>query len=238
MTKEKTISNEIYFNLTQPFACGYLDNEQEQLLTLNENDANIILYDRLLNVGFRRSGGTIYKPHCPNCNKCQPIRIPVADFKQSKRQKRTYKKNHTLTWKFVAKAKECYYPLYEKYINLRHQDGSMYPASLEQYQSFLLDFKIPPYFIEVYSEKQLIAVSVTDLLPNSLSAVYSFFDPDFEKMSLGSYLILLQIELAKQLDKQYVYLGYQIDNNRKMNYKTSYRPYEKLTESGWQRQDS
>ncbi|WP_133407114.1 arginyltransferase [Parashewanella tropica] len=225
--------NAIYLGLTQAFPCSYLDDKQEQLLTLTDTVVEAGLYERMLGLGFRRSGNAIYKPHCPSCSACQSIRIPAIDFKPSRRQKRTLKQNHQFTWRHTTQINSDYYPLYEKYINKRHQDGSMYPASQEQFDQFLLCDWLNDNYIEVYDEKRLIGVAVIDVLSKNISAIYSFFDPEYHKHSLGSHMILLTIELAKQLNKDYVYLGYQIDACRKMNYKTKYQPYQLLTDAGW-----
>lgn len=200
---------------------------------LQEESIDIDLFEQLLALGFRRSGGTIYKPQCPNCTACQPIRIPSANFTPSRRQKRTLKNNRDLVWKIIGKQAQYHYTLYESYINQRHCDGPMYPASEEQYQHFIGSGWLDPVFIELWSNDKLVGVAVTDILPNSLSAIYSFFAPDEHKRSLGSLLILIQCRLAKLMQKDFVYLGYQIDESRKMNYKKDYTPYQILTESGW-----
>ena len=224
----------ISIGISQIFPCSYLNGQQEQLLIIQEQTLDGHLFERLLALGFRRSGNAIYKPRCPRCNACQPIRVPSALFQLSKRQKRTLAKNRDLHWRITSEPNEQQYALYERYINQRHQDGPMYPATQSQYDHFLECHWLPPQFIEVYQGEKLLAVAVTDVLPNSLSAIYTYFDPDEEQRSLGSMLILIQCRLAKLMSKQFVYLGYQIDENRKMSYKRLYRPYQILTENGWQ----
>ncbi len=227
-------SQPISVGITKSFPCSYIETELEQLLVLQEGDIDLVLFEQLLALGFRRSGGTIYKPQCPHCNACLPIRIPSFLFKPSRRQKRTLKNNQDIIWKIVEKQAEYHYELYETYINIRHKDGPMYPASREQYQHFIGSGWLDPIFIELWNKDTLIGVAVTDILPNSLSAIYSFFAPDEHKRSLGSLLILLQCRLAKLMRKEYIYLGFQIDASRKMNYKRDYTPYQILTSSGWQ----
>jgi leucyl-tRNA---protein transferase len=224
--------------ISQTFACSYISGQQEQLLIIQEETLDPLFFERLLALGFRRSGNAIYKPRCPSCNACQPIRLPVAEFQLSKRQKRTLKNNQDLHWRLVNTPHDGQYALYQKYINMRHADGPMYPATEAQYEHFLACHWLPPSFIEVYQDDKLLAVAVTDVLPQSLSAIYTFFDPEEERRSLGALLILIQCRLAKLMGKQYLYLGYQIDENRKMNYKRLYRPYQILTENGWQAGDS
>ena len=220
--------------LTQTFPCSYLDDQQEQLLVIKEPLMQPALFERLLAMGFRRSGSMIYKPRCPHCQACQPIRIPVKQFTPSKRQKRTLAKNRDITVAIAHEFRDEHYALYERYINARHFDGPMYPPSLEQYQGFVGCDWMQPGLLELYLDNRLIGVAVTDWMQYSLSAVYSFFDPDLSERSLGSFMILQQCKLAAEQNKPFLYLGYQIDDNRKMSYKRLYRPYEILTASGWQ----
>ncbi|MDI5835402.1 arginyltransferase [Shewanella xiamenensis] len=224
----------IAIGISQIFPCSYLDGQQEQLLVIQEETLDPILFERLLAIGFRRSGSAIYKPRCPRCSACQPIRLPIKEFTPSKRQKRTLAQNRDLTWRITSEHTEAQYALYEKYIRERHFDGPMFPPSKTQYEQFLFCYWLPPTFIEVYDGNRLVAVAVTDTLPNSLSAIYSYFDPDEERRSLGVLLILLQCRLAKMQGKDFLYLGYQIDANRKMSYKRLYRPYQILTPQGWE----
>ncbi|MCG9731694.1 arginyltransferase [Shewanella sp. Isolate13] len=218
---------------TKVFPCSYLDNQQEQLLVLQEDVIDPSLFEQLLALGFRRSGSMIYKPQCPLCSACLPIRLDMDEFKLSKRQKRTLKNNQDLSWKIVDHKTPQQYELYERYVNTRHGDGPMYPATPEQYDSFATAAWIQPLFIELSLDGELVGVAVTDVLPHSLSAIYSYFAPELHKRSLGSLLILLQTQIAKIMKKQYLYLGYQIDESRKMNYKRDYRPHQILTHSGW-----
>ncbi|NKF51518.1 arginyltransferase [Shewanella sp. WXL01] len=222
--------------LTNTFDCNYIPGNQERLLVIQEQQLNDHLFEQLLGMGFRRNGNSIYKPHCPACQQCQSIRVPIAEFSPSKRQKRTLKQNVDIQWQLSHQHAEGHFELYERYINARHSDGPMFPPSREQFNEFLICDWLEPTFIELFHQDKLIGVAVTDLMPNSLSAIYSYFDPDYSKRSLGSLMILLQCELAKVLGKRYLYLGYQIDENAKMNYKRLYRPYQILTAQGWQQQ--
>lgn len=225
--------NTIAIGLTQPFSCSYIPSKQEQLIVLQEEYIELSLFEHLLSLGFRRSADKIYRPQCPNCQSCIPIRVPITDFSLSKRQKRTLKNNQDTYWTLRENQQDNYYPLYAEYINTRHHDGSMFPATPEQYLSFIQANWIKPLFIELWLERELIGIAITDELPSSLSATYSFFSPKFPKRSLGVLLILLQCQLAKQMGKEYLYLGYQVDSSPKMNYKRLYRPYQILTDLGW-----
>lgn len=183
--------------------------------------------------GFRRSGEQIYRPNCPACQACQSIRIPVADFRPSKSQKRVLSRNKQLTTQISRYHKDEYYDLYESYINNRHSDGGMYPASPEQYQQFLFCSWMEPMFIEFRLENKLLMVAVVDDMQTSLSALYTFFEPEYQHNSPGTFAILEQIHRAKEMEKEFVYLGYQIDACQKMNYKTNFYPHQRLFRDGW-----
>jgi arginine-tRNA-protein transferase len=228
------------FGISTPFTCSYLPEQDEQLLVLmSDTEPTIAEYELLISNGFRRSGKQVYRPHCELCNACESIRLPVDIFKASKSQKRIIKRNQDLTILISNSDKPEYYPLYESYINQRHTDGSMYPATKEQYQGFILSPWNNALFIEIYAtdehaNDELIGVAVTDNLTSSLSALYTFFKPDQQQRSLGSFAILQQIELAKSLDKPFLYLGYQIDTCQKMSYKQNFLPHERFFDDKWQ----
>ncbi|AXR06841.1 arginyltransferase [Salinimonas sediminis] len=231
------------FGITQTFNCSYLEDEHEQLLVYAEKDQDFSWrYGQLIQAGFRRSGEQIYRPHCPACTACQSIRVLVTQYAPSKSQRRLIKRNRHLTTRLSSQPGEAYYPLYERYIIQRHADGTMYPPSRQQFDSFIMCAWKKPVFIEAYDGETLIAVAVTDDIDNgsdhqAFSALYTFFDPDPGYHSLGSWMIIQQIEHARQSGKTYLYLGYQIDNCNKMNYKRKFAPNERFLQNKWQSSD-
>ncbi len=225
------------FGLTSEFPCSYLADKQERLLVaVDKNLQSPDGYAFLMSQGFRRGGDQIYRPHCLNCYACRSLRVLVEQFKPSKSQQRVLKKNNHFSTQIATQVATNYYSLYENYINTIHCDGAMYPATKAQFQSFLLsDYTLAKQlFLEIWHENKLISVAVTDELPNALSAVYTFYHPDYKKSALGVFSILAQLKLSQQLGKRYLYLGYQIDECQKMNYKNRYFPYEIFQENNWQ----
>ncbi len=222
------------FGLTQPFPCSYLPEKYEQLLVfVTDEPNNQRAYDKLIRAGFRRSGEQIYRPQCLQCQSCHSIRIPVEDFCPSKSQKRILKRNRGLEVRLSQSESSEYYPLYERYINGRHSDGSMYPASRQQYDSFIHASWSRVLFMEITQNDNLVGVAVMDKVENALSALYTFFHPELADQSIGTYSILQQIQLAKTLGKDYLYLGYQIDECKKMNYKAKFFPHERFFNNSW-----
>jgi arginyl-tRNA--protein-N-Asp/Glu arginylyltransferase len=221
--------------ITQSFPCNYLPNQQERLLIATDKRLqNGEHYSWLMAQGFRRSGDQIYRPHCELCSACKSLRVLVKEFCLSKSQKRNIKKNNQFIIKISKEKKESYYSLYEKYINTLHKDGSMFPATIEQYKSFISCTVTEQLYLEIWHDNQLVSVAVTDVLKDALSAVYTFYHPDYNRHGLGVFSILSQQSLAKDMGKKYLYLGYQIDDCKKMNYKNRYYPHQVLIENSWQ----
>jgi len=223
------------FYATQAHPCSYLPTEQATTLFLDPSqpmDAQV--YAELSEVGFRRSGDHLYRPHCQNCSACVPARLPAADFTPNRQQRRIRSRNADLQVQAARPTfSEEYYDLYARYIEQRHADGDMYPPNREQFSTFLVRDLPFSRFYEFRLNGRLLAVAVTDVLPNGLSAVYTFYDPDEEHRSLGRYAILWQIDETARLGLHALYLGYWIKNCRKMNYKTQYRPIELFVNQRW-----
>lgn len=193
-------------------------------------------YSQLIARGFRRSGKFFYRPHCPACDECVPLRIPVDKFQQRRVHTRILKKNQNVVAKIVPRGfLEEHYQLYRLYITTRHSGGGMDKPDVDSYISFLCDSCVETAFIEFRLGGRLIAVAVTDWLDHGLSSVYTFFDPRLHKHSLGVYCILWQIAEARRRNLPFVYLGYWIKHSNKMNYKIQYRPAEIFRNDRWSR---
>lgn len=223
------------FYLTPEHPCSYLAGREAQTLFLDPRDTiNAPLYQALTEHGFRRSGGHLYRPHCQNCQACVPARIPVDRFEPRRSQRRVLARNDDLTVRVEpAIFSQRYFGLYARYIHGRHADGDMYPPTTDQFRSFLLSQWSNSVFLCSYLDDELIAVAVSDQQPAGLSAIYTFFDPDFAGRSLGTWSILQQIALCQRTDSPYLYLGYWIRESSKMRYKVDYRPVELLVDGRW-----
>ncbi|MFT6734597.1 MAG: arginyl-tRNA--protein-N-Asp/Glu arginylyltransferase [Polaribacter sp.] len=233
--KNKPIT--LSFFVTPPHECAYGKDQQASTLFLTpEIKPQEGFYQLLIEKGFRRSGDHIYRPHCEGCKECISVRLNVNDFLPNKQQKRCGKKGKRFTQRVSpAIYDEAHYLLYEKYIETRHKDGDMYPPSVAQYKDFLFcDWMNTQYldFIEPTTGK-LIACCVFDELKTGLSAIYTFFDPEYSKFSPGRLAVLSLINKAKYDKLQYVYLGYWINSCQKMSYKGEYRPIECFSNQNW-----
>lgn len=226
---------QLHFYQTAGHPCSYLPGQEARTVFL---DPAVPIskdnYSALVTAGFRRSGAHLYRPACDTCQACLSARVKVRAFAQNKRFKRVWRRNQDLHSRAIKHldAPE-FYDLYSRYINARHVDGDMHPPSQEQYRAFIETKTETTHFYAFYAQQTLLAVSVVDELDHGLSAMYTFFDPEQRSRSLGSYVILWQIEKARRLNLPYVYLGYWIKQCDKMRYKTDYRPLELFTGRSW-----
>ena len=224
------------FFQTPDHECNYLPEQEASTVFVDPSASlNGIVYAQLALIGFRRSGRYIYRPRCKSCNACVPIRITANDFIANRSQKRTLRKNRDLTIHICdSQFQDEHYRLYERYLLSRHQNGGMDDTSPDKYKSFLTCDWIDTRFIEFRLNGKLVAVAVTDFMQDGLSALYTFFDPDLKDRSLGTFAILWQIEAAQRFNKQWVYLGYWVEESTKMSYKTRFKPYEIFSNGFWQ----
>jgi len=221
---------------TAPHPCSYFDDREAQTLFVDPACAvGSPLYTRLSQAGFRRSGSHYYRPNCDGCNACIASRVPVADFSLSRNQRRQIARNKDLDYYWRESLDAGAYPLYERYINERHRDGDMYPASREQFDSFIADSRQDTTYLHIYHQRQLLAVSVCDQMGDGLSAIYTFYAPEAQRRSLGKLAVLHMIETCRQRQLPYLYLGYWIRDCQKMRYKIDYRPLELLMSQRWVR---
>ncbi len=226
---------ELQFYATPEHPCSYLSNRQAKTLFVDPKaELDQTGYSVLSDLGFRRSGPHVYRPHCNGCNACISARIPVDTFTRSRNQNRVMRSNQDLKLRITRPLySDEIYSLYERYINHRHADGDMYPPSPEQFESFLVKTEQDTCFYQFSTDKELVAVAVVDRLDQGLSAIYTFFAPEHEHRSLGRYAILRQIAVTRELGLPFLYLGYWIKGCQKMDYKIEYRPIQLLLDGHW-----
>lgn len=229
----------LQFFRSSPAPCPYLPGRIERKLfaRLSAGEA-ASTNSKLSQAGFRRSHDIIYKPACPGCMACVPVRVGVQGFAPSDNLKRIA----TRTASLAVTAKPCLptreqFDLFLSYEDSRHNDSDMARMSYDDYTAMLLEGQADTILLELRTaENELLGVMIADRLSDGYSAVYSFFScaPEWKKASLGSALILRLIEQAKQDGLGYVYLGYWVQHSRKMAYKARFKPLEALGPNGWQ----
>lgn len=228
---------ELQFYLSSAYPCSYLPDRMARSLVATPNElVDTAVYSGLIRLGFRRSGVHNYRPQCSQCQACVPVRLVVNEFRPGRTQRRAWKDHSGLTAAIRDLRYDAeHHALYLRYQSSRHTGGGMDQDDREQFERFLLQSHVDTHLIEFRDGDALRMVSVIDSVRDGLSSVYTFYDPDLPRASFGTYNILWQAELCRQLELPYLYLGYWIEQSRKMAYKINYQPLERLVESRWQR---
>jgi leucyl-tRNA---protein transferase len=230
------------FYVTAPQPCPYLDGRMERkLFTALQGDQAQRLNDTLSKQGFRRSQNVLYRPSCAECSACLSARIRVADFKPSRTQRKILKANQHLKRNATSPwATEDQYNLFRRYLDARHADGGMADMDVFEFAAMVEETPIKSRVIEYtrpaakgMRNAPLTVVSLTDVFDDGLSMVYSFYDPDFTELSLGTFAILDHINIAREAGLPYVYLGYWVPGSRKMGYKAGFSALEIFKGGEW-----
>ncbi|WP_354071255.1 arginyltransferase [Caulobacter sp. 1776] len=234
-------TRQLRFFLTAPTPCPYLPGREERKvfahLPLSDGPT---VNDSLTQVGFRRSQNIAYRPACETCRACQSARAPAADYVLSRSERKVLNRNDDLKRHLVeAEATLEQFELLRRYLLARHADGGMAEMTWPDYVAMVEDTAVRTHLIEYRTKSQdrgpgdLIACVLVDVLADGLSLVYSFYNPDLIKRSLGSFIILDHIVQAQQSNQPYVYLGYWVPGSEKMAYKARFSPLEILKPGGW-----
>lgn len=228
------------FYVTAPQPCPYLAGRKERkLFTALQGENAKQLNDTLSQQGFRRSQNVLYRPSCADCAACMSARIRVADFDLSKSQRRILRRNKSLEREAISPwATEEQYALFRTYLDSRHADGGMADMDIFEFAAMVEETPIRSRVVEYWQksahERELKAVCLTDVLEDGLSMVYSFYDPEMAKASLGTYIILDHVRIALNADLPYVYLGYWVPGSSKMGYKANFSGLEIYKNGEWQ----
>ena len=225
------------FYVTAPQPCPYLPGRMERkLFTALQGEGTQRLNDGLSKQGFRRSQNVLYRPSCADCAACLSARINVAEFTASKSQKRTLRRNAYLKRRATSPwATEDQYDLFRRYLESRHAAGGMADMDTFEFAAMIEETPIRTRVVEYTDPERddLIAVCLTDILDDGVSMVYSFYEPERPKASLGTYIILDHIEIARENGLPYVYLGYWVPGSPKMGYKAKFAGLEIFKEGAW-----
>jgi arginine-tRNA-protein transferase len=236
------------FYLTAPSPCPYLGGKEERkVFTHLVGERAGELNDLLTHGGFRRSQSIAYRPACDNCKACVSVRVIADEFRLSRGLRRVREQNADVVGEMrVSQPSSEQYSVFRGYLDSRHRDGGMADMTVLDYAMMVEDSHVQTKVVE-YRRRgpdsgftgrgagPLLAVALTDVLSDGLSMVYSFYDPDYRKRSLGTFMILDHITRARQMGLAYVYLGYWIEGSRKMDYKGRFLPQERLLPDKWTR---
>ncbi|MFT4514894.1 MAG: arginyl-tRNA--protein-N-Asp/Glu arginylyltransferase [Planctomycetota bacterium] len=215
------------------YECPYLPNRKALQYGFASETLDADLYEALMDRGFRRSGQIFYSMDCPDCQACMTMRIPVATFRASKSQRRTARKNQDVRVEFATpQFRTDSYELYRRYLRHQHPDTPQ-DESEASFRDMLYREVVDSLEARYFLGERLIGVSLLDITPQSLSAVYHFFEPELRERRIGVFSVLAEIEHTRELQIPHYYLGYWVKNAKTMHYKADYGPNEVLVSGNW-----
>ncbi|MBP7252490.1 MAG: arginyltransferase [Alphaproteobacteria bacterium] len=226
------------FYLSGLLPCPYLAGQMERKLFAKLSGDAVVdgkLNGMLTQAGFRRSHDVVYRPACPACQACVPVRVPVAHFAPSRSQRRADRRNQDLAATLeTPEPTAIYYALFQRYQAARHAESDMVTMSEAAFRAMISEGGATLQLLTLRDAAgALQGVLLADRLPDGFSAVYSFYNPDDLTRGLGTFLVLQLLAAAQSLGLPYVYLGYWIAASPKMAYKALFQPQEHLTPEGW-----
>ncbi len=232
------------FYVTAPQGCPYIDGRKERkLFTALQGSGAGALNDKLSKQGFRRSQNVLYRPSCADCAACLSARVRIEGFAPNRSQRRTLGRNAHLRREITSPwATEAQYELFRRYLTVRHADGGMADMDIFEFAAMIEETPVRTRVIEYWDDRgvatggaaRLAAVCLTDVLDDGLSMVYSFYDPDLARQSLGTHIILDHVEIAREAGLPHVYLGYWVPGSPKMGYKAHFTGLEIFKDRHWQ----
>lgn len=221
----------------EPQSCPYIDgNEARMPLQWPMGMITPETLDNYLAEGYRRSGPFLYRTQCPSCEACEATRLDVSKFQFTKSLRRVLKRgDRELEIRIGGpQVDERRVEIFNSHRKVRHLGISERQMDTSEYVSFLVDTICETKELTFWHAENLIGVATTDFGRDSISLVYCHFDPEYSGLSIGTYSILKHIELAIANDFKFVYLGLYVASNRHLNYKSRFRPQQRLLENNWQ----
>lgn len=236
MTLQRVPNRVLTFYRSGPMPCPYLPGRiEQQLFTELSGNGVQEVFEQLSLGGFRRSHHIAYRPACRGCSACVPVRIDVNCFVLTKAWQRVTRANADLAVESTGKRiTDEQFLLFQRYVRSRHGDGDMARMSRRDYATMVVSSPVQTELVEFRDrDGTLMAGCLMDWLADGLSAVYSFYEPDAPKRSLGTQVVLWMVAEARRLGLPYVYLGFWIEDSPKMAYKGRFRPLEAFSADGW-----
>lgn len=214
------------------YDCAYIPGNTVRMNYKYVSQASKKFATAVIQRGWRRFGKYFFHPICNGCDACKSIRISVNDYHYSKSQKKSIKRNSET--KIIVQEPsltQAHIDLYNKYhAHKSATDGWQHRniSQREYHENFVdgaHDFGKEVLYI---IDEQLVGVDLIDVLDDGISSIYFYYDPDYGRLSLGTYSLLYQIQLAKILELPWIYLGYWVEGCKAFSYKPRFQPQEIL----------
>ena len=216
---------------SRPAPCPYLAGRDSRLVVVRPERLAAPLYQLFLDLNYRRLGGVVYRPRCDDCRECRQLRVPVEAFRASRAQRRCWRRNADVVASVGRpEPSDEKLAVYRRYLEARH-DGQM-SGSHEEFVEFLHDAAAFTEEVVFRASGRLVGAGIFDATPQSLSAVYFYFDPELARRSPGIFNVLWLLEECRRRALPWLYLGYYVAGSSVMEYKSAFRPHEILGPDG------
>lgn len=216
-------------------SCPYLEGRTARLpLRLQAEPLVGRRLDSALAAGDRRVGRLVYRPSCPRCSACEPVRLPVQDFRRSRSQRRVCRLNADLGVSFHRPSIAPWHlALFNRHRLERGLDQERGPLDARAYRSWFLTTCTETLEMRFALKDRVVGVGIVDVGSEAVSAGYFYWDPDEYRRSLGVYSVLAQVAWARQTGRRYLYLGYYVAECRRLAYKATFGDHERLVDGRW-----
>lgn len=208
--------------------CPYLPNRIFRREVFFETSIRDDDWDELLSQGWRHFGSVFFRPQCPGCRACIPLRVLVQELSPTASQRRVLKKNRDTRVEFVSEnPDEEVYRIYKEHKEFRFNHEA--DQENKDYETFLSSFNLQVtsgLLSKYYVDHRLAAVGFLDVTPSAFSSIYFVYRHEYRHLSLGTYSVFAEVQEALRRGLTYYYLGYWISENHFMNYKANFKPHE------------
>lgn len=218
-----------------PRPCDYLAGARAQLEYRVMLGVSPEEFEAMMERGWRRFGPAYFRPACQGCQKCISLRIPVAQFRPNRSQRRAQKAHANLEVVVrVPRVDPERLALYQRWHAQRERSRGWHASPLGE-REYLSQFAFPhpcarevAYYAQRDGRRELVGLCLADQTPNAWSAAYFFYDPSFD--GIGTFNVLALVELAKQSGAEFLYLGYWVAECASLQYKARFGPHQLLTD--------
>jgi arginine-tRNA-protein transferase len=220
-----------------PSPCGYLPRERWSLEYEMVANLSAAEFERRLERGWRRFGALMFHPKCPACQACQSLRVETARFQLNRSQRRAARLNQDDLEVRIGppKVSRAKLDLYDRFHAFQSDLKGWPEHPPKDVASYRESYVHNPDFTEewcYYLGGRLVGVGYADRMPNSMSAIYFFYDPDVRPRSLGTFNVLCLLEECRRNNLTHLYLGYYVKGCQSLEYKANYRPNQVLHADG------
>lgn len=216
--------------LSEESPCPYLKDRNCRQEHFWGGEASPEEFQALLDKRYRRFGLIFFRPICPDCRRCVPIRVDTRRFTPGSGQKRVLRRNRDTVVRFSELVcRPGMYEIFEKHS--REKFGQ--ESDREEFHRNFFQSAVPSFQSEFYVEDRLAGFGILDRTATGLSSAYFCYDPDYSSLSLGTFSILAEIGETRRRELPFYYTGYYIAECPKMAYKGKFHPRELLTQGLW-----